>query len=96
MAVAGYTVRKDGPRQDQRETLLRKVASGDIDLPDWISDNVKRQWSEPNTSERLQKIRNTLNVALGNQKGRRNPSQQAIEKWELDIRFIDNTLSKEI
>ena len=57
---------------------------------------MKSQWSDPNSSERLQKIRNTLNIALGNQKGRKNPSMQAIEKWTSDIKFIDTVLSEEI
>ena len=57
---------------------------------------MKSQWSDPNSSERLQKIRNTLNIALGNQKGRKNPSTQAIEKWTSDIKFIDTVLSEEI
>ena len=96
LSEAGYTVRKDGPLRIEREEILRNVLTGNIDLPDWITESVKNQWSDPNSSERLQKIRNTLNVALGNQKGRKNPSEQAIEKWTTDLKFIDNTLSFEI
>ena len=96
LAVAGYTVRKDGPIENERRDILRKVLTGEIDLPEWISENVKSQWSDPHSPERLQKIRNTLNVALGNQKGRRNPSKQAIDKWEADIHFLDEVLSPEL
>ena len=32
-------------------------------------------------------------IALGNQKGRKNPSKQAIEKWTSDINFIVSTLN---
>ncbi len=41
-------------------------------------------------------MRNTINVALGNQKGRRNPSIQAIEKWESDLEFLDGTLRSQM
>ena len=96
LAVAGYTVCKSGPDENQRRGILREVLTGEIDLPEWISDSVKSQWSAPHSGERLQKIRNTLNVALGNQKGRSNPSRQAIQKWEDDILFLDDILSQEI
>ena len=42
------------------------------------------------------KMRNTLNVALGTQKGRSNPSAQAIEKWEADIHFLDGQLKADL
>ncbi len=96
LTEAKYTVRKDGPNKVEREGILRDVFSGNVVVPDWISDSVKSQWSAPNSADRLQKIRNTLNIALGNQKGRRNPSNQAIEKWESDIEFLDQVLSQEI
>ena len=96
LAVCDYTVRKDGPNKEEREGILRNVFSGNVVVPDWISDSVKSQWSAPNSADRLQKIRNTLNIALGNQKGRKNPSNQAIEKWESDIEFLDQVLSQEI
>ena len=96
LTEAGYTVRKEGPIRAEREDILRNVLTGNVSLPDWITDSVKSQWSDPNSSERLQKIRNTLNIALGNQKGRKNPSTQAIEKWTSDIKFIDTVLFEEI
>ena len=42
------------------------------------------------------KIRNTINVALGTQKARGNPSEQAIEKWEEDLHYIDAELSPQL
>ena len=35
-------------------------------------------------------------VALGTQKGRSNPSAQAIEKWETDIYFLDGRLKDDL
>jgi hypothetical protein len=67
-----------------------------VHLPAWFSDSVQEQWSAPNSEERLQKIRNTINVALGNQKGRGQPSVQAIDKWEADLDFIDNVLRPQL
>lgn len=90
LAEAGYTVKKDGPDASERREILKGILSGQVHIPDWISNSVQDQWGAPNTEERLVKIRNTINVALGNQKGRRNASKQAIEKWEQDLAYLDN------
>ena len=92
----GYTTKKDGPSTAVRHDLLRDVLNGKTLLPDWLSDTVQIQWGAPNSAERFNKIRNTLNVALGTQKGRRNPSLQAIKKWEEDINFMDNNLKQDL
>ena len=86
---AGYTVRKDGPSTAKRQQILTEVLQGKIKLPNWLSETVQIQWGAPNSDERLKKIRNTLNVALGTQLGRSNPSEQAIKKWTTDIEFLD-------
>lgn len=52
--------------------------------------------SAQNSTDRTRKIRNTINVALGTQKARGQPSIQAIEKWEADLDYIDNELKKHI
>ena len=96
LAEAGYTVQKEGPEQKQRQDILSDILQGRVNLPGWISDSVQAQWSAPNTEERLQKIRNTINIALGNQKGRANPSMQAIDKWEADLNFIDHVLRPQL
>ncbi len=96
LAEAGYTVQKGGPDGRERSQLLADVLQGRVHLPPWFSDTVQEQWSAPNTEERLQKIRNTINVALGNQKGRSQPSVQAIDKWEADLDFIDNILRPQL
>jgi len=61
-----------------------------------MTESVQEQWGGANTLERLTKIRNTINVALGNQKGRTNPSDQAIRKWEADLIFLDEVLRPKI
>ena len=96
LAEVGYTVRKDGPTSEVRHGLLADILQGHIVIPDWLSTSVQSQWGAPNTHERFAKIRNTINVALGNQKGRANPSQQAIEKWEADLAYLDQTLRSQL
>ena len=54
------------------------------------------QWGAPNTMDRLRKMRTTLNVALGTQLGRSNPSVQAIKKWEADIHFLNGRLKENL
>ena len=46
----------------------------------------------PQSVERFNKIRSTINVGLGTQKGKSNPSIQAIKKWEDDLIFMDEIL----
>ena len=96
LAEAGYTVKKDGPLAEERQTILADILHGRVSIPDWMSESVQAQWGVPNTEERFTKMRNTINIALGNQKGRSNPSIQAIEKWESDLEFLDGTLRSQM
>ena len=57
-----------------------------------LKKEVAKSWSEPKSPERLKKMINTINIALGAQKAKTNASQQAIEKWEKDLAYIDNVL----
>ena len=88
----GYTAKVDGPNSKQRQAILADVFYGRIHMPDSIRESVAEKWGTPNSVERLRKIRNTINVALGTQKGRAQPSTQAIAKWEEDLGYIDNEL----
>ena len=88
----GYTARQNGPNTAQRQGILADVFHGRIHMPDTIRDSIAEKWGKPNTLERLRKIRNTINVALGTQKAKSLPSVQAIEKWEADLAYIDNEL----
>ena len=63
---------------------------GKIELSPDLKQSVSDQWGEANSIERLQKMKNAINFSLGTQKGRKNPSAQAIRKWEEDLQFIDN------
>ena len=89
---AGYSVVKDGPSDPTRHMILADVFHGRVAMPDEIRESVVRQWGEPGSLQRLQKMRNSINVSLGRQKARKEPSRQAIEKWESDVAFIDQEL----
>jgi superfamily I DNA/RNA helicase len=88
----GYSAIKDGPSDKVRHEILSKVFNGQIEMPDTLKKEVAKSWSEPKSAERLKKMRNIINTALGAQKAKINPSQQAIEKWERDLQYIDNVL----
>ena len=75
-----------------RHDILSRVYNGSIDMPNTLKKEVAETWGEPNSLERLRKMRNTINTALGAQKAKTNASKQAIEKWEKDLYFIDNFL----
>ena len=65
-------------------------------MPATLKEAVAKTWGDPMSNDRLRKMRNTINTALGAQKGKRNASIQAINKWEKDLYFIDHVLKKEI
>ena len=88
----GYTARQGGPSTKERQAILADVFHGHIHMPDTIRLSVAEKWGAPNSTDRLRKIRNTINVALGTQKARSQPSTQAIEKWEADLNYIDKEL----
>jgi len=88
----GYTARQGGPSASERQGILADVFHGRIHMPDTIRDSVAEKWGKPNSIERLRKMRNNINVSLGTQKARGQPSMQAIEKWEADLAYIDNEL----
>ena len=93
---SGYNAQKDGPSTRERHQILNDVFEGKIELSPDLKESVAEQWGEANSIERLQKIRNAINFSLGTQKGRTNPSEQAIRKWEADIEFIDVFLAKKL
>ena len=92
----GYTAKLDGPNTKRRQAILADVFHGRIHMPESIRESVAEKWGKPNSVERLRKIRNTINVALGTQKGRAQPSEQAIEKWEEDLGYIDQELKSHL
>ena len=96
LSHAGYNVQKNGPSRKQRQDLLFDIFNGVVTLPDTLSQSVAEQWGDPNSLERLRKIRNTINTSLGMQKGRSNTSPQAVKKWEEDLEFIDNDLKNNL
>ena len=96
LSEVGYTAKRNGPDASTRHEILSEVFHGKLSMPASIQESIAEQWGEPNTTDRLRKIRNTINVALGTQKARSNPSEQAIKKWEEDLLFIDAELSPQL
>ena len=78
-----------------RGSYLESVHSGMAVICDKDGE-ISHQWGDPNSLERLRKIRNTINTSLGMQKGRSNTSPQAVKKWEDDLEFIDNDLKNNL
>ena len=89
---AGYNAQKDGPSSGARQKILTEIFEGKIGIPAELKESVAEQWGEPKSIERLQKLRGQLNFFLGTQKGRTEPSKQAIDKWTDDLSFIDREL----
>ena len=92
----GYSAIKDGPSDKVRHDILSKVFNGQIEMPDTLKKEVVKTWGEPQSIERFNKMRRTINTALGAQKAKTNASMQAIEKWENDIDYIDSVLKSEL
>ena len=78
----------------RRHQILEGILLGRFEPPEYLTESVNLQWGKPNSIERLQKMRNSLNTSLGMQLGRTAPSTQAVHKWTADIQFLDDVLSK--
>ena len=85
------------------QTLISSTLSGKVvysdsafEPPEYLTESVNLSWGKPNSIERLQKMRNSLNTSLGMQLGKSNPSQQAIDKWTKDIDFLDTVLQNKL
>lgn len=89
---AGYNAQKDGPSSGARQKIFTDIFEGRIAIPAELKESVAQQWGEPKSIERLQKLRGQINFFLGTQKGRTEPSKQAIDKWTDDLSFIDRNL----
>jgi hypothetical protein len=67
-----------------------------ISVSQWVGHLQGAIPGAPQSVERFNKIRSTINVGLGTQKGKQNPSLQAIKKWEDDLRYMDDCSALEL
>ena len=78
----------------RRQEILDRILLGRFEPPEYRAESVNLQWDKPNSVERLQKMRNSLNTSRGMQLGRSVSSKRAVQKWTADIQFLDDLLSK--
>ena len=77
---ADYTTRKDGLGAAVRQPILTEVFLGKQDILEWLSDTITLQGGASQTVERFNKIRSTINVGLGAQKGLTKPFATSVSK----------------
>ncbi|MGJ3258007.1 MAG: hypothetical protein ACFE0S_00250 [Rhodospirillales bacterium] len=88
LSLLGYTVRVDGPDSRQRRRLLTLLFEGGLALPSELSEEYLRDWGKPASAVRLRKLAYSLASFTKQQKRKRHPSSQAIEKWVDDLEFL--------
>lgn len=94
LQIAGYSAAQNGPGRLARQRVLGGVFNGEIRLPRQLTDSVRQQWGEPRSEERLNKLKLTISTAIAAMEGRRNPSHQALLKWQDDLEFIESLKMK--
>ncbi len=85
----GYEVGRTGKRREERRRILAKVFT--TKLNNVNSLQYMKQWDNPSSGKRLQKLANTIASLARFAKGRNNPPQQAIDEWEEDLAWLKKT-----
>ncbi len=96
LSYVGYSASKNGPSDQRRQMILADVFYDSIEYPEFLKASVLLQWGKPKSPERFKKLRNSLNSFKSLNEGKTNKSQQAIEKWEKDIEYLDNVLAESV
>ena len=81
-----YGVGRNGISRSLRQKILRRAFTSI--LPGLWSREYMEEWGSPNSSERLQKLANTLASLATLAKRRTNPLEQAIDEWEDDLAWL--------
>ena len=84
----GYNVQKDGPPKTARQRILARFFLGESRPPKGVPEALIREWGDPLSSTRLRKVAYSIAWFARQQKGRPEPSLQAISKWESDLEFL--------
>jgi hypothetical protein len=85
----GYTVGRNGLEDDQRQEVLTHVFSSSLSSS--LPIEYLREWGNPKSKERLQKMANSIAAFCRNEKRKSNPSELAITDWESDLAWSKKT-----
>lgn len=87
---SGYRVGASGLPENQRRQILDRIFLQSLSV---VNDsNYLREWGEPRTARRLQKLAESIAAFTRNAKRRRtNSFTQAIQDWESDLAYLKRT-----
>ena len=89
LRALGYKVGDQGEPDDERQRILTQAFQGKLPI---VGDNAyMATWGEPCSPQRLKKIADAIASFCRNMKKKQNPSEQAIEDWEQDLRWLYDT-----
>jgi hypothetical protein len=86
LGYLGYRVGIAGLNCEERTDLLDTIYSHA--LPPVNSVDYMKEWGEPNTGPRLQKMAESIAAFVRNAKRRQKPPEQAISDWEEDLEYL--------
>lgn len=84
----GYSVAKDGPGEEQRRAILRRVFTGPIPVR---TKEEREIWGAPNSAQRLHKLAHHIAAICRNAKRQKAPPERAIRRWEADLDWLKKT-----
>jgi len=91
MKHMGYSVGQSSRlSESQRQSILRIVYMS-ANLPQVKDAAYVREFGDPNTAKRLQKIANFLSSMAKQQKRKATPSDISIARWEADLAWLHDT-----
>ena len=85
----GYSVGANGVSRWERQRILGDVLMESV--PNVQSMQYMNEWGMPKSSDRLQKLANSLASFARNAKRRPSPPREAIREWEEDLAWLEQT-----
>lgn len=89
---SGYRVGKGGEMTEERRTTLKEVFTIDHgEFPGAYPIGYLDDWGQPESGMRLKKMADSIASFCRTHKRQSNPSQQAINDWEADLKWLKKT-----
>lgn len=91
LCVLGYRVGRAGEDTDTRRRILSRAFTGKLPRVESLNYMYMRDWGEPGTESRLNKIAEHIAFQCRSKRNQANPPKEAIKDWELDLEWLRET-----
>ncbi|NVN50298.1 hypothetical protein [Mycolicibacterium hippocampi] len=88
LGALGYRVGRNGLPQSERRTILAEVLTVELVAGSPAANEYIKQWGEPDSVRRLQKMINSIAAFARNARRRTGDFSEAIADWESDLQWL--------